>query len=98
MYVSTEKKIIDLENRFVAAWGEREGVGGIRNLGLMDADYCSWNGFTMRSCCVEPCLDTYITTQKWEEKICIHVCVTWSPCCTVGKKIKCNKKNKNKKK
>jgi len=50
--VSTEKKIIDLENRLVAAWGEREGLEGIRNLGLMDANYCSWNGFTMRSCCV----------------------------------------------
>ena len=52
MDVSTEKKIIDLENRLVAAHGEREGVGGIRSLGLTDANYCSWNGFTMRSCCV----------------------------------------------
>ena len=52
MKVSTEKKIIDLENRLVAARGEREGVGGIRSLGLTDANYCSWNGFTMRSCCV----------------------------------------------
>ena len=45
MNVSIEKKIIDLENRFVAAQGEREGVGGIRSLELMDANYCSWNGF-----------------------------------------------------
>jgi len=52
MNVSTEKKIIDLENRLVAAWEEREGVGGVRSLGLMDANYCSWNGFTMKSCCV----------------------------------------------
>ena len=52
MNLSTEKKIIDLENRLVAAWGKREEVGGIRNLGLTDANYCSWNGFTMRSCCV----------------------------------------------
>ena len=52
MNVSTEKKIIDLENRIVAAWGEREGVGGIWSLGLTNANYCSWNGFTMRSCCV----------------------------------------------
>ena len=37
-----EKKIIDLENRLVAARGEREGgVGGIGSLGLMDANYCS---------------------------------------------------------
>ena len=52
MNVSTENKIIDLENRLVAALGEREGVGGIGSLGLMDANYCSCNGFTMRSCCV----------------------------------------------
>ena len=46
MNVSTQK------NRLVAAKGVREGVGEIGNLGLMDANYCSWNGFTMRSCCV----------------------------------------------
>ena len=93
MNVSTEKKIMDLENRLVAAWGEREGVGGIGSLGLMDANYCSWNGLTMRSCCVA--LRTmsrylYIATQQWEEKVCIHVCVTGSPCSTV-EKIKINK-------
>ena len=27
-------------------------MGGIGSLALMDADYCSWNEFTMRSCCV----------------------------------------------
>ena len=52
MKLSTEKKIMDLENRLVAARGERERVGGIRSAGLSDANYCSWNGFTMRSCCV----------------------------------------------
>ena len=52
MNLSTEKKIMDLENRRVAAQVEREGVEGIRSLGLTDAIYCSWNGFTMRSCCV----------------------------------------------
>ena len=56
MNLSTEKKIIDLENRLVAAQGERggerEGVRGIRSLELTDANYCSWNGFTMRPCCV----------------------------------------------
>jgi len=32
--------------------GEGEGVGWIRSLGLIDADYCLWNGLAMRSCCV----------------------------------------------
>jgi len=36
MNISTEKKIMDLEKRLVAAWGERDGVGGIRSLGLSD--------------------------------------------------------------
>ena len=34
MNISREKKIMDLENRLVAAQGEREGVGGFRSLGL----------------------------------------------------------------
>ena len=78
--------ITDLENRLVAARGEREGVGRIGSLGLSDANYCSWNGFTMRSCCVAlRTMSRYIATQQWEKKVCIYVCVTWSPCCTVEK-------------
>ena len=30
----------------------RKGVGGTGSLGLTDANYRSWNGFTMRFCCV----------------------------------------------
>ena len=52
MKLSTEKKIMDLENRLVVALGEGEGVGGIGSFGLMDANYCFQNGLTMRSCCV----------------------------------------------
>ena len=52
MNLSTEKKLMDLENRLVVAKGERERVGGIGSLGLIDADYCLWNGLAMRSCCV----------------------------------------------
>ena len=36
MNLSTENKIMDLENRLVAAKGEEEGVGGIGSLGLSD--------------------------------------------------------------
>ena len=58
MNLSTEKEIMDLENRIVVAKGEGEGVGQIGNLGLTDADYCLWNGLAMRSCW-ELCLVTY---------------------------------------
>ena len=44
MNLSTEKKIMDLENRLVVAKGEEEGVEWIGSLGLIDADYCLWNG------------------------------------------------------
>ena len=50
MKFSTEKKLMDLENRLVVAKGE--GVGWTGSLGLIDADYCLWNGLAMRSCCV----------------------------------------------
>ena len=54
MNLSTEKKLMDLENRFVVVKGEGEGegVGWIGILGLMDANCCFWNGLAMRSCCV----------------------------------------------
>ena len=52
MNLSTEKKILDLENRLVVALGEGEGVGWIGSLGLTDANCCFWNGLPMRSCCV----------------------------------------------
>ena len=40
MNLSTEKKIMDLENRLVVAKGDRERVEWIGSLGLMDANYC----------------------------------------------------------
>ena len=52
MNLSTEKKIMDLGNRFMAAWWEGEGAAEIGSLELMDANYCFWNGVTRRSCCV----------------------------------------------
>ena len=52
MNLSTEKKIMDLENRLVVVKGEGKGVGWIGNLGLIDANYCLWNGQAMRSCCI----------------------------------------------
>ena len=52
MKLSTEKKIMDLENRLVVAKGEEEGVGWIGSLGLIDANYGLWNELAMRSCCI----------------------------------------------
>ena len=40
--ISTEKKIMDLENRLMAAKGEGEAVGWMGSLGLLDANYCLW--------------------------------------------------------
>ena len=50
MNLSTEKKLMDMENKLVVV--EAGGVGWIENLGLIDADYCFWNGLAMRPCCV----------------------------------------------
>ena len=44
MNLSTEKKIMDLENRLVDTKGEGEVVGWTASLGLIDANYCLWNG------------------------------------------------------
>jgi len=54
MNLSTEKKLMDLGKRLVVAKWKEEGMGWIRSLGLIDADYCLWNGLAMRSCCVTP--------------------------------------------
>ena len=43
MKFSTEKKIIDLENRLMIAKGWGKGVRWIGNLGLIDGNYCLWN-------------------------------------------------------
>ena len=43
MNISTEKKIMDLENRLVVGKGEGEGVGWIGSLGLIDAENLSFD-------------------------------------------------------
>ena len=43
MNLSTEEKLMDLENKLAVAKGEGGGVGWIGILGLTDADYCLWN-------------------------------------------------------
>ena len=94
MNFSTETKMMDLDYRLVFAKREGEGVGSIGSLRSMDANYCSWNGLTMRSCCVAlRTMSIYLQgSMTMGEKDCIHVCVTGSPCCTVGKRKVCCRK------
>ena len=49
MNLSTEKKIMDLENRLVIP-KLGGGVGWTGGLGLIDANYYIWNRLTMRAC------------------------------------------------
>ena len=44
MKLSTEKKLMDLEKRLVVAKGEEKELGWTGNIGLIDANYCLWNG------------------------------------------------------
>ena len=83
MNLSTEKKIMDLENRLLVAQGAGEEVGWIGCLGLTDANYCFWNGLTMRSCCVAlRTMSIYLQqSTTMGEKICC-TCYTF---CTVEK-------------
>ena len=52
MNISSEKKIMNLENSLVVVKGKGERMGWIGSLGLTVADYCLWNGLAMRPCCV----------------------------------------------
>ena len=44
MNLSTEKKLMVLENRLVVAKGEGEGMGWLGSLEIIDTNYCLWNG------------------------------------------------------
>ena len=44
MNLSTEKKIMDMENSLVVAKRKSEGVGKTGDFGLIDASFCLWNG------------------------------------------------------
>ena len=96
MRLSTEKKIIDLEDRLVVAKGERVGWTG--SLGLMDANYCSWNGFTMRSYCVAlRTMSRYLQCSTTIGEKIMYTCMcNWVPMLYSGKK-NCVVGNNNKK-
>ena len=52
MNLSTENKLMELENRLVVANGEGKGVSWLGILGLIDTNYFFWNALAMRYCCV----------------------------------------------
>ena len=52
MNLSTEKKLMDVENRLVVAKGEGEGGGGTGSLGPIDANSCLWSGQARGACCM----------------------------------------------
>ena len=89
MNISTEKKIIDLENRLVAAQGVRKGVDRIWSLGLSDANYCSWSRLAMRSCCVAlGTMSRYLHCNTTMEGKSMYTCVcNLVPMLYSGKKI-----------
>jgi len=88
MNLSTEKKIMDLEKRLVVAWREGEGGGWIGSLGLIDANYCFWNGLTMRSCCVAlRIMSRYLQRNMTMGGKSMYACMcNWVPMLYSGKK------------
>ena len=102
MNLSRGKKIMDLENKLVVAQWEGEGVGGIGSLGLTHENYCSWDGFTMRFCCVAlKSMSRYLQWSTTMGENIMYTCMcNWVPMLYSRKKNLCwgnNTKNKLKK-
>ena len=51
LLILNRNKLMHIENRSVVA-RQREEVGWTGSLGLVNANYCIWNGQAMRSCCI----------------------------------------------
>ena len=53
-YLQKRNKLMDMETRLVLVKGgrEEEGVVWTGSLGLLDANYCIWSGWEMRSCSI----------------------------------------------
>ena len=83
----------------MVAQGEGEGVAGIWSLGLTNANYCSWNSLTMRSCCVAlRTMSRYFQCSTTMGEKIMHTCMcNWVPTLYSGKKIKYVGGNNNKK-
>ena len=90
MNLSTEHRLIDMENRLVVAKGKGERVGWMGSLGLADANYYISNGWAIRSCSIA---QGTISNHLWQnmieyekKNVCIYIyiyiCKTGSLCCT----------------
>ena len=91
MNLSTENKLMGLENRLVVAKGEGEGVEWLGSFGLIDANYCLWNGLTMRSCWVAlSTMSRYLQNSKTMAEKVMYACMcNWVPMLYSGGKKVC---------
>ena len=85
MNLSTENKLMDIENRLVVAKaeGEGEGLEWIRNLGLIDANYCLCECISNEILLYSTGNYIYSFMMDHEDRVkkeCIHVCATGSHC------------------
>ena len=71
----------------MVARGEEEGVGWTGSLGLTDANYCFWNGLTMRSCCVAwRTMSSYLRRSMIMGEKSMYTCMyNWVPMLYTGK-------------
>ena len=74
------KETHELGEQTCGCQGGGEGVGWTGSLGLIDANYCIWSGWAMRSCCIAQ--GTLSSTDDgtwwrmmWEKKIYVYVWV-----------------------
>ena len=72
----------------MVAWEEGEGMGGIGSLGITDANYCFWNGLTMRFCCVAlRTMSRYLQCSMIMGEKIMYTCVcNWVPMLNSGGK------------
>ena len=86
---SHRKENHGLREQTCGCQGGGVGVGWIESLGLIDANYCLWNGLEMRSCCVAlGTMSSHLWQSMimWENRMYTCMC-NWSPCCTVEKNV-----------
>ena len=85
MNLSTEKKIIDMENRLVVAKGGGSGMHwefGVNRCKLLPLEWIR-NGILLYKSTGNCIWSLMMEHDNVRKKGCVHVCMTGSPCCTV---------------